>query len=83
MGEHIRIGPGVTLQTLVPTRAHIKIIRYGEVVAEEQNVENLTHVVREEGAYRVEVWLPYKGIERAWILSNPIYVDPNPSRLAR
>jgi hypothetical protein len=80
MGEHIRLGPGVTLQTLVPTRAHIKIIRHGDVVAEEQNVENLTHVVRKEGAYRVEVWLTHKGVERAWILSNPIYVDLNSSR---
>lgn len=78
MGESIRLGHGVTLQTLVPGRARIKIIRYGEVVTEEANTENLTHVVREPGAYRVEVWRGYRGLERMWILSNPIYVEPNP-----
>lgn len=81
MGESIRLGHGVTLQALAPARSHIKIIRYGEVVAEETNVENLTHVVREPGAYRTEVWRSFHGIERAWILSNPIYVEPNPTRL--
>ncbi|MBI5959057.1 MAG: PHP domain-containing protein [Chloroflexi bacterium] len=81
MGESIRLGHGVTLQTMAPARAHIKIIRYGEVVAEEANTENLTHVVREPGAYRAEVWRNYRGIERAWILSNPIYVEPNPGGL--
>lgn len=78
MGESIRLGHGVTLQTMAPARARIKIIRYGEVVAEETNSENLTHVVREPGAYRVEIWRSYRGTERAWILSNPIYVEPNP-----
>jgi hypothetical protein len=80
MGEHLRLGHGVTLQTLAPARAHIKIIRYGDVVAEDRRAENLTHVVREPGAYRVEVWREYRGLERAWILSNPIYVDPNTGR---
>jgi hypothetical protein len=80
MGESIRLGHGVTLQTLAPARARIKIIRYGEVVAEDANTENLTHVVREPGAYRVEVSRTYRGQERAWILSNPIYVEPNPGR---
>jgi predicted metal-dependent phosphoesterase TrpH len=74
MGENIRLGHGVTLQVLAPSRAHIKIIRYGEVVAEDTNVESLIHVVRDEGAYRAELWREYRGVERAWILSNPIYV---------
>lgn len=81
IGEHIRLGHGVTLQTLAPARARIKIICHGEIVAEDNNTDTLTHVVREEGAYRVEVWRAYHGIERAWIISNPIYVDANPSRL--
>lgn len=78
MGESIRLGHGVTLQTMAPARAHIKIIRHGEVVGEDPNAQNLTHVVRAPGAYRVEVWREYRGVERAWILSNPIYVEPNP-----
>jgi hypothetical protein len=74
MGESVRLGHGVTLQTLAPARARIRIVGDGEVVAEEHNVENLTHVVRKPGAYRVEVWRAYHRAERAWILSNPIYV---------
>jgi len=81
MGGSIRLGHGVTLQVLTPVRAHIKIICYGTVVAEDPATDTLTHVVREPGAYRVEVWRMYRGIERAWILSNPIYVVPNPSSL--
>jgi hypothetical protein len=80
MGERIKLGPGVTLQALAPARARIRIIGNGEVVAEERNVENLTYVVRHEGVYRVEVWRSYKGTERAWIFSNPIYVDSNIAR---
>ncbi|NDJ75975.1 MAG: CehA/McbA family metallohydrolase [Chloroflexi bacterium] len=80
MGESVRLGPGVTLQVLAPRRAHIKIIRHGEVMAEEHNTENLLHVVREPGAYRAEAWLKYAGRERAWILSNPIYIEPNQPR---
>jgi hypothetical protein len=81
MGEDIRLGHGVTLQAFAPARAHIKIIRHGVVVTEDYKTENLTHVAREPGAYRVEVWREYQGIERAWILSNPIYIEPNPGRL--
>lgn len=81
MGETIRLGHGVTLQALAPARARIRLIRCGEVVAEEKQVENLTHVVSTPGPYRVEVWRTYRGVERAWILSNPIYVEPNPGQL--
>lgn len=77
MGENIRLGTagGVTLQVVTPRRATIKLIRYGEVVAIETNKENLTYVALQPGAYRVEVWQMFQGIERCWILSNPIYVE--------
>jgi hypothetical protein len=75
MGGMLALGPGVTLQVLAPARSHIKIIHKGEVIAESKNRENLTYVARTAGAYRAEVWHTYKGIERAWILSNPIYIE--------
>jgi hypothetical protein len=74
MGGTIRLGPGVTLQTLAPARSHIKIICEGKVVAESVGRENLTYTAQTPGAYRVEVWQHYLGKERAWIFSNPIYV---------
>lgn len=79
MGETIRLGHGVTLQAIAPGLSRIRIIRHGEVVAEETRAENVTMVAREPGAYRVEAWRDYQDVERAWILSNPIYVEPNPS----
>jgi hypothetical protein len=73
MGGNMRLESGVTLQTLVPQRADIKLICHSEVVHEQTNATNLTYVARTPGAYRVEVWVE----DRCWILSNPIYVEPN------
>ncbi len=75
MGSTLRLGPGVTLQVLAPARAHIKLICRGETVAEVKNRENLAYTAHEPGAYRVEVWKSYRGQERCWILSNPIYIE--------
>ncbi|MCC7207860.1 MAG: CehA/McbA family metallohydrolase [Anaerolineae bacterium] len=75
MGGSIRLGPGVTLQALAYERSHFKLVRHGQVVAEATGRENLTHTATRSGAYRVEVWREYRGQERAWILSNPIYVE--------
>lgn len=82
MGESIRLGHGVTLQVLAPRRARIKLIFQGKAVLNEANVESVVYVAREAGAYRVEVWREFKGIERCWILSNPIYVEPNLASLS-
>jgi hypothetical protein len=75
MGGSIRLGPGVTLQALAQARCHIKIIHDGKVVAESQGRENLTYTAQAAGAYRAEVWQMYQGRERAWIFSNPIYIE--------
>lgn len=77
MGESIRAGRGVTFQIVSPQRAHIKLICHGKVIASEKNIENLTKVVLQPGAYRVEIWQHYQGKERCWILSNPIYIEAN------
>ena len=74
MGNTVRLGSGVTLQALAPGRGRFKVIRHGEVVCELENTEAVTYVARESGAYRIEVWRTYRGIERCWIISNPIYV---------
>ena len=77
MGSSIRLEHGVTLQVLAPAAARIKIIHNGRMVHDQTPVEKVTFVAREAGAYRVEVWREYEGKERCWILSNPIYVEPN------
>lgn len=74
MGDVLRLGAGVTLQALAPQRAHIHMIRHGEVVWENDNADALVYTARQPGAYRVEVWKDYRGKQRCWILSNPIYI---------
>lgn len=76
MGDTLRIKSGITLQTLAPQRAHIKIIRHGEVVAENEFNDALVYTAQEPGAYRVEVWKEHLGKPRCWILSSPIYIVP-------
>lgn len=74
MGDEIKLGAGATLQALAPVRADIRLIRHGQIVAEVQNEQNLTHMPIEPGAYRVECRIPFEGQTRGWIFSNPIYL---------
>lgn len=74
MGDSLRVGAGVTMQIRTPARARIKIIHEGKVVREDVNTDALTHTATERGAYRVEAWREYLGVERCWIISNPIYL---------
>ena len=74
MGEAAHLDAGATLQISTPTRCNIRLVRHGEVVASINNDTHLTHIPTERGAYRVECSLNYKGQERGWIYSNPIYL---------
>lgn len=74
MGDEIKLDAGATLQVLAPVRANIRLIRHGEVVAEIENEQNLTHMPVEPGAYRAECYIPYEDKLRGWIFSNPIYL---------
>jgi hypothetical protein len=78
MGGTIRLGQGVTLQAHAPDHARMKMIFEGQVIAESQGRENLMVTARNPGAYRVEVWREFRGQERGWIFSNPIYVEDIP-----
>lgn len=75
MGGTVNIGAGVTLTVRAPASATIKLIHRGSVIAEAPNSDNLTFNAKQPGAYRVEIWRTYRGRERCWILSNPIYVE--------
>jgi hypothetical protein len=74
VGDKIQLDAGATLQVRIPSRAHIRLIRHGEVVAEIENETHLTHIPVDEGAYRAECTIQYEGQERGWIYSNPIYL---------
>jgi hypothetical protein len=74
MGEEIKLGAGATLQVSAPEQCHIRLIREGEVVANCPRDTNLTYLPNEPGAYRAECLIPYRGRDRGWIYSNPIYL---------
>lgn len=76
MGDELLNKNGVTLQITLPGRAQLRLIRDGQVIAENKDVTNYTHIVpsKEAGVFRVEAHVPYKGRERGWIYSNPIYI---------
>ena len=74
MGEWLRLGHGITLQIVCPRIAHVRLIRNGEVILEEMEGTHRTFIASQPGAYRVEAYIPYKGKQRGWIFSNPIYI---------
>ncbi len=76
MGEWLRVGHGVTLQIVCPQIARVRLICDGEVVLEEQEGTHRTYIATQPGVYRVEAYLSYKGRQRGWIFSNPIFILP-------
>lgn len=74
MGDAVRARYGATLQIRVPMRTEIHLLRDGEPIRTWSNSDAAIQVVSEPGAYRVEVYIGYRGKRRGWIFSNPIYV---------
>ncbi len=72
MGGRIRVGHGVTLQIVTPRIADMRLLRDGEIILRETENAYRTYFASQPGAYRVEVYLHYKGRQRGWIFSNPI-----------
>ncbi len=73
MGDQVSVKSGLTFQVRLPTRAHVRLLKDGKVVKEHTDREVLTHITKEPGIYRAEVYLDYLGRHRGWIFSNPIY----------
>jgi hypothetical protein len=72
MGQEVEAGPR-TLRARVPRAAALMLLRDGEPIARADGTE-ISADVEEPGGYRVEATLPYRGRDRAWILSNPVYL---------
>jgi hypothetical protein len=73
IGSELKPEEGLRLRAEAPLEGRFKLIRDGEVVADEQGA-SLDFAVDKPGVYRVEVWLNIAGEDRPWILTNPIYV---------
>jgi hypothetical protein len=74
IGDEITAERGVTLQVRLPIKADCRLVRHGEVVEEWINQQHCMHITSQPGAYRVEAFIEYRGRQRGWIYSNPIYV---------
>jgi hypothetical protein len=74
MGGRLNLGFGATLQTHLPRRAHIRLIKDGQIIQNWSNTQSAVLTVREPGAYRVEVHIQYLAKWRSWICSNPIFI---------
>jgi hypothetical protein len=74
MGESLKIRFGVTLQVSVPRPAYIRLIHAGQELQRWDGALTAVHTVTQPGAYRVEVQINYRGKQRGWIYSNPIYL---------
>lgn len=74
MGDELQARLGVTLQVLAPRLCKLHLKHNGRVIGEWDKRAHASYVATEPGAYRVEAYIRYKGRERAWIFSNPIYV---------
>ena len=72
MGEEHAAGSW-TLRANLPGRARIVLRRNGAAIAEADG-SSIEHDVTEPGAYRVEAHRNWRGRERPWIYSNPIYL---------
>ncbi len=73
MGDRVQADAGLTFQARLPIRTHVRLLKDGVVIKEHHDREVLTHLTKEPGVYRVEVYIDYRNRHRGWIFSNPIY----------
>jgi hypothetical protein len=75
MGDEISLESGsLTLQVRLPENAEARLLKDGKVIQTWSNQEAISHITKQAGVYRVEVYRRYLGRQRGWIFSNPIYV---------
>ncbi|MDY6868468.1 MAG: CehA/McbA family metallohydrolase [Chloroflexota bacterium] len=74
MGDQVILKGGLTFQIRLPKKNPCRLYKDGKLIKEWTERDVCTHITTEPGVYRTEVYIPYKGILRGWIFSNPIYV---------
>jgi hypothetical protein len=73
MGDEMARTGATIFSVQVPRPASIRLVRNGKTAARSQGTY-LRHTTAEPGAYRAEVYLPYKLSRRSWIFSSAITV---------
>jgi hypothetical protein len=75
MGDTLILTRGATIQVRLPFPTEFRLIRDGQAVYQDHNLDRLAYPLVEPGAYRVECFVKFLGKTRGWIYSNPIYVE--------
>jgi hypothetical protein len=75
MGQSILIDHGATLRIHLPQPVRTRLIYGGKVIEQWEGITQLVTTADRAGAYRVECSIDFRGSERGWIYSNPIYVE--------
>jgi hypothetical protein len=81
MGDRLRTRYGAALQLRAPRRAHLRLLRNGQLIREWPQAESGVLTVHDPGAYRAEAHLALPGGRVGWIYSNPIYIELIGSRV--
>lgn len=74
MGSILKFVDGLKFTGQAPLSGHWKLLRNGQTVSESDG-SRFEYSVKDSGIYRIELWLNVAGEDRAWVLSNPIYVN--------
>jgi len=74
MGEEIPVRGGITLQIILPSSAQVRLIKDGAPVQSWKRQTACAFIATDPGVYRVEAWRTYRGQNRGWIFSNPIFL---------
>lgn len=83
MGSEAGLGLGVTFQIRTPAKCRLRLLRSGTPVQTWQDESHAVHSVNRTGIYRVEADIFYRGRWRSWIISNPIFIVEQKTRLGR
>jgi hypothetical protein len=74
MGDSFILSDKAELSVTVPKKSLIRVIKNGNVIAEEIK-KDLLLTINEPGLYRVEAFIKAYGKFRPWIFSNPIFIQ--------
>ncbi len=73
MGDEVEARDGLRIEVRTPLVGRVRLIKDGAPVASAVSSQP-AFAVNGPGVYRVEVWVPFGGVYRPWIYTNPIYV---------